>query len=158
MSPHSRPGAAVDLHRSERDRIALVSAIVDQLRASFLRRDDVELAVLFGSAAQGRLHATSDIDVAVRWTAGEPRDRDAFFAAVERAMGCPVDVIDLDVAPPQLRFEIARDGLLLVERATGAWSRTRARAFIDWWDFRPIAKIIHRAAIARVCEPVRGSR
>jgi uncharacterized protein len=146
------------MHRSERATIALVSAIVDQLRASFLVRDDVELAVLFGSAAQGRLHASSDIDVAVRWTAGEPRDRDAFLAAVERAMGHSVDVIDLDVAPPQLRFEIARNGLVLAERATGAWSRTRARAFIDWWDFRPIAKIVHRAAVARVCEQARGSR
>jgi hypothetical protein len=34
----------------------------------------------------------------------------------------------------------------------------RARAFVDWWDFRPIAKIIHRAAVERVRERAHGSR
>jgi len=135
-----------------------VSALAEQLRAAFLPREDVELAVLFGSAARGALHARSDVDVAVRWEAGGPTDRVAFLAAVERAIGRTVDVVDLDTAPPQLRFEIARDGLLLVERTAGAWSRMRARAFVDWWDFRPIAKIIHRAAVARLRERSHGSR
>ena len=113
-------------------------------------RDDVALAVLFGSAARGDLRRGSDLDIALAWRGDAPDDRDALLATIERALGRPVDVVDLATAPPQLRFEIARDGVLVVERAPGAWSRVRARAFVDWWDFQPIARRIHRAAVARL--------
>ncbi len=49
-------------------------------------------------------------------------------------------------------IEIARGGILLVERTLGDWTAFRARAFVDWWDFAPIARMIHRAAIARLRE------
>lgn len=121
-------------------------------------RDDIELAVLFGSAAQHAMDAASDLDLAVRWTGTEPADRNVLFADIERAFGRTVDVVDFDSAPPQLRFEIARNGAVLVERTAGSWSRARARAFIDWWDFRPIARTVHRAAIRRLIGREHGSR
>jgi predicted nucleotidyltransferase len=125
-------------------------AIAEHLAEMLSTREDVELAVLFGSAATGELQPRSDVDVAVRWTGGDPADRDALLAAMERVIGRTIDLVALDAAPPQLRFEIARNGIVLVERRQGAWSRARARAFLDWWDFRPIARTIHRAALARL--------
>ena len=138
--------------------VALMATITERLRTMLASRDDIELAVLFGSAAQGEMDAASDLDLAVRWARTEPMDRKELFADIERAFGRTVDVVDLDSAPPQLRFEIARHGAVIVERTEGRWSRERARAFIDWWDFRPIARTIHRAAIERLIGTEHGSR
>jgi predicted nucleotidyltransferase len=128
----------------------VVSPIEQTLRATLGAREDVELAVLFGSAVDGALTGSSDVDLAVRWRGDAPPDRDALLATIERSVGRAVDVVDLDGAPPQLRFEIARSGVVIVERGAGTWAAFRARAFTDWWDFRPIARRIHRAAIARL--------
>jgi predicted nucleotidyltransferase len=80
----------------------------------------VRLAVLFGSATRRAARPTSDVDIGILLD----RDTDpssALAVALERAVGRPVDVIWLDTAPPLLRFEIARDGLVLVERDSYAW-------------------------------------
>jgi hypothetical protein len=61
-----------------------------------------------------------------------------------------VDLVPLDESPPLLRFEIARDGKVLVERKPHAWSDFRARAMLDWWDWAPIARRIHAAAATRL--------
>ena len=138
---------------------AITSRVIESLRAMLESRRDIDLAVLFGSAATGTMRRGSDIDLALRWTGTEPGDKNSFFAELERALGRPVDVIDLALAPPQLRFEIARNGVLLVERTKGEWSEAKARAFLDWWDFRPIAERVNRAAIERLAgSTLDGSR
>jgi hypothetical protein len=133
-----------------------VSAVEQTLRAVLWPREDVELAVLFGSAAHAPTEA-NDVDLGVRWRGPAPDDRDALLAGIERAVGLPLDVVDLDAAPPQLRFEIARNGIVIAERDAGAWSAFRGKAFLDWWDFRPLASRIHRAAIARLRATVDGA-
>lgn len=124
-------------------------ALEDALR----HEPGVKLAVLFGSAATGRDRSSSDLDVGVLG------DVDATFLsrlAVElsRASGRPVDLVSLRDAPPLLRFEIARAGRVLFEREPYLWADFRARAMIDWWDWAPVARMLHRAAAARLREQV----
>jgi predicted nucleotidyltransferase len=109
----------------------------------------VELAVLFGSAAREEASPGSDVDIGVRTTDGAGTLH-RLEAPLARAVGCAVDLVPLDESPPLLRFEIARDGKVLVERKPHAWSDFRARAMLDWWDWAPIARRIHAAAAARL--------
>lgn len=111
----------------------------------------MRLAVLFGSAARGGERASSDLDVGVQL---EPRGPSlaSLAVALSRAAGREVDLVSLDEAPPLLRFEIAREGVVLVERKPFAWADFRARAMIDWWDWAPTARIMHAAALARMRE------
>jgi predicted nucleotidyltransferase len=103
---------------------------------------------MFGSCARGTTRAGSDVDLGV---AGLPVSRlAALESALARAAGRPVDLVDLTTAPPLLRFEIARDGRVIVERVAHAWSDFRARAMVDWWDWAPTARIFHRAAASRL--------
>jgi hypothetical protein len=67
-----------------------------------------------------------------------------------RAVGAGAEIVFFDDAPPQLRFEIARSGLVVAERLPGLWVRERARAMVDWWDWAPLARRMHAAAIARL--------
>jgi len=117
----------------------------------------VRLAVVFGSTARDTERSGSDLDVGVLvepdCESGPPLD-----VVLSRATGRPVDLVHLDAAPPLLRFEVARDGVVLVERVPHAWADFRARAMTDWWDWAPTARMLHAAAVSRLREQVpRGS-
>jgi predicted nucleotidyltransferase len=89
---------------------------------------DLELLVLFGSAARGRMRETSDIDVAIRCDAAA--DLDALFMALApRLKSSRVDLVDLRRAGPLLAFEVARSGHLLLERSPGAFRTFQSLAF-----------------------------
>jgi uncharacterized protein YutE (UPF0331/DUF86 family)/predicted nucleotidyltransferase len=126
--------------------------VEDSLRSILRVIPGLSLAVLFGSAARGEAGRRSDLDVGVLFAEGG-KDPSGLEVALSRAAGRAVDLVRLDSAPPLLRFEIARDGRVLVEIAPHAWADFRARAMVDWWDWAPTARMLHAAA-ARGC--VRG--
>ena len=72
---------------------------------------------LFGSHADGRATAVSDIDLAVlftrRPTAAERLELQADLA---QQLAKPVDLIDLDAASPVLAMQVLRHGRLLLDR------------------------------------------
>ena len=109
---------------------------------------DVQLAVVFGSAARGSLHRRSDLDIGVT---GVPSTTLAALAVtLSRIAGREVDLIQLETAPALLRFEIARDGRVLLERRPHLWTEFQARAMVDWWDWAPIARRSAAAAMTRL--------
>lgn len=116
---------------------------------SALRNDpDVSLAVVFGLAARGTASRSSDLDIGV---GGVPPSRlPALAVTLSRLAGREVDLIQLETAPPLLRFEMARDGVLLSERAKGDWAAFQARAMVDWWDWAPSARRFAEAAMSRL--------
>ena len=129
---------------------------VDNVRRTLEAWPDVRLAVLFGSTARGTARRASDLDIGV--SVPETSDLMALRVAVQRATSQQVDVIRLEEAPPHLRFQIARDGRVIVERAVGAWADFRARAMIDWWDWAPTLRSMHRTMAERLREEAgRGS-
>lgn len=129
-----------------------LSALVQALDAD----PTVRLGVLFGSAARQRAHTTSDLDVGV--LGPDPEHLSRLHVTLARATGRTVEVIALDRAPSLLRFEVARDGQVLVERAPHLWSDFKTRAMVDWWDWAPLARRFHAAAAARLREEAaRGS-
>ena len=127
---------------------------VEKLRRVLEEMPSVRLAVLFGSGAKAAMGKNSDIDIGVSLE-GEAHPAPEMRVALERAAGRPVDLVWLDRAPPLLRFEIAREGLVLVERDRHAWAEFRAHAMIDWWDWAPTARMMHEAMTTRLREEAR---
>jgi predicted nucleotidyltransferase len=131
-----------------------MSAVETCLREALEQIQAVELAVLFGSCARGEAHSASDVDVGVRVSEQDVDELRRVELVLGRAAGRTVDVVPLDSSPPLLRFEIARDGKVLIERRPYAWADFRARAMLDWWDWAPTARMIHAAAVRRLSESV----
>jgi len=109
------------------------------VRAALASRDDVRLAVLFGSVARHTGTRQSDLDVAFipesdTMTLAE---EGLLQTQLERATGRAVDLVRLDRASTLLRWRVARDGLLLLERAPFAFARFRAEAASAYIDFAP---------------------
>ena len=126
------------------------SELANQLRAALEGKPGLRLAVLFGSAARGKDHGGSDLDIGVLFGG----DTTAIEADLHRLTGRIIDLIDLAQAPPLLRFEIARDGLLLIEEEPHAWADFKVRAMHDWWDFEPLARRFNQAAMRRLREKI----
>jgi len=123
---------------------------IEQLRATLAELPAVRLAVLFGSAARGCETARSDVDLGVLLEQDDPGQLWPIDLAVTAALRRTVDLVDLHRAPPLLRLEIAREGLLIIERETGTWARFKAHAMLDWWDWAPLARNFHRLAARRL--------
>ncbi len=86
-----------------------------------LREHPIRLVILFGSYATETTHATSDIDVAVKFNDHRPLDpsyNNVFFElSVELSEALEadnVDLVDLHAVSPQLATTIFEQGILLV--------------------------------------------
>lgn len=101
-----------------------MAAELTALRNALASRDDVRLAVVFGSHARAEATAESDVDLAIRGGA----DRFRLAAELSEALGREVDVVPLDTDDLVLLNEIVRDGRLVIEREPGAFARFRSHA------------------------------
>jgi predicted nucleotidyltransferase len=126
----------------------------ESIRAALSRLPQVRLAVLFGSRARGTAGPASDLDLGVLLDPSTPELKTRIEVELARASSVPLEVVYLDQAPPQLRFEISRDGVPLLERVPHAWVNFKARAMVDWWDWAPTARRIHQAALERLRDRV----
>ncbi|MEM9555050.1 MAG: nucleotidyltransferase domain-containing protein [Acidobacteriota bacterium] len=113
---------------------------LDALTAALDDRDDLRLAVLFGSQATGDAQPTSDIDLGVLPHDGASPRLSILQAELSRAAGGTVDLVDMESAPPLLRFKIAQRGKPLLMRDRADWVRFRRRAMVDWYDWQPTAR------------------
>lgn len=127
----------------------------DQIQAVLERTPQIRLAVLFGSRARGTARERSDVDLALLLEPSSAELKTQLEVELGRACTVPVEVVYLESAPPQLRFEIARDGRPLLVRDPSAWVSFKRQAMLDWWDWAPYAKRIHEAAIRRLREQVK---
>jgi predicted nucleotidyltransferase len=126
--------------------------LLDRLRERAASLPEVRLAVLFGSTARGQARKDSDVDLGLLLKPVSRSERLHVEAELARAAGREVDFIRLDEAPPLLRFEITREGVVLLEREEGLWASFKAKAMVDWWDWAPYARRIEGAAIRRLRE------
>ena len=98
----------------------------------------LELAVIFGSVAQGNARADSDLDIAVRYATPLNADQKlTLIRALGATGGRPVDLIDLRTAGPI----VARQALTLGKRLFGTdtvFASQLSRTLIDYADFAPL--------------------
>jgi predicted nucleotidyltransferase len=106
-----------------------MSTIVERLAAALRGRADVELALLFGSAARGSAGPDSDVDVAVL---GPAVDLLGLAAVLGEAIGREVDVTSLDDACMTIPLlgELVRDAVVIYEGRPGAHARWRSHALM----------------------------
>lgn len=128
--------------------------MLDRLKQQAAAWPELKLAVLFGSTARGQARPKSDVDLGVLLDPYSPELRFQVEAELGRAAGRPVDVILLDDAPPLLRFEIAREGILLFQREDHRWTDFKARAMVDWWDWAPTHRMIAAGVVRRLRERI----
>jgi len=109
-------------------------------------------ALVFGSTARGTAHAHSDLDVAIGLAPGvrlTVLEIGAITAALEAAAGRAVDLVLLDEAPPALAYRVFRDGRTIFVRDRAAFVDRKARAILEYLDWKPIEDIFVRGVLGR---------
>ena len=97
----------------------------------------LDLLILFGSRARGDAHPGADWDFG--YLADEAVDVPGLLAALVEALGNDrVDLADLRRAGGLLRFQAARDGVLVHESSADQFDRYRLAAAQFWCDNAPI--------------------
>lgn len=99
----------------------------------------VAYALLFGSAAEGRLRGDSDVDLAVGFV--DPLTTPALLDLISRledTAGRPIDLTDLARAGPVIAFRVFRNGQVLFCRDRRALVDRKARAISEYLDWRPM--------------------
>ena len=126
--------------------------MVEQLRDVLAADPRIAYALLFGSHARRTAHPHSDVDVAIGLFPGAAvtaADLGRLVSELEAvASGRRVDVVLLDEAPPALAFRVFRDGQVLLERSHAALAQRKARAILEYLDWKPFEEIFSRGALA----------
>ncbi len=129
--------------------------IADSIRRALQDRDDLVAVYLFGSVAEGRAHALSDVDVAVLFRAGMAGD--SLFervleigTALESLLARSVDVVTLNSAGPALCFQVLSKGRLVIERDRDARSLFVMRALGRYYDAKPYLDYHNAQLVARL--------
>lgn len=104
----------------------------------------LKLVLLFGSAAQDRLGKQSDIDIGFLY-----REAVNILDLTTRVICLlgrdDVDVVNLGLASPLLKFSAARNGLVLFEDTPGVFHEFYSRAFREYADTQKLRDAQKRA-------------
>jgi len=113
----------------------------DSIRAVLSGHPRIELAILFGSLADGRARPESDLDLAVQ--AATPltaEEKMALIADLALALWRPVDLVDLALAGEPLLGQVLKGQRLLGSDEMHA--RLITRHLLDVADFLPLRERI----------------
>ncbi len=126
------------------------ASVIDEIRSVFDADPRVAYALLFGSRGRGHAHERSDVDIAVglvppgRLSVNEIGD---LISRLETAAGQPVDLVLLDEASPGLAYRAFRDGRVIFQRDRGAFVARKARAILEYLDFKPVEEEFAHAVL-----------
>lgn len=127
------------------------------LVAFLATQTDVVAAYLFGSLAEGRATARSDVDIAILLAdapdpvaAGERQL--ALMGELEGFTDRDLDVVILNIAPPILQHQVLRCGRLLYERDQRARVEFEVRAGQIYTDLKPMYDLHTRDLLQKIKE------
>jgi len=124
--------------------------VIDRLRCVLEADPRIAYAILFGSRGRGSVHDRSDTDLAIGLARGErlsATDLGEIVSRLEGAARGHVDLVLLDEAGPGLAYRVFRDGRVVFQRDRRALVDRKARAILEYLDFRPVEETFTHAVL-----------
>ncbi len=132
-----------------------MTTVLDRLRDALRGRDDVRLALLFGSEARGTAGPASDVDVAVL---APGVDLLTLAAQFREAVNREVDVVSLEDVNIPLLMELVRDAIVVHEGVRGASATWRFHALLTLETDGPWYRRMRDAFLARLASGAHARR
>lgn len=131
-----------------------VDEILERAGTVLRRGPPLRVAALFGSRATGLARPDSDVDIAI--VPHDPSlslwDEGGLAADLEMALGLPVDLVRMDLAPTLVRWEIVKSGRPILADPPDAWTRLVASVLGEHADHRPAADRLARAFLQKLAQ------
>ena len=121
-------------------------------------RSEVLAAYLYGSHAEGRASALSDVDIGVLIRDGLAEERlwrleDAIATDLQRVLRADkVDLVVLNLAPLRMRYEAITRGKVLYSADDGARADFESYSLRRYWDFEKYLGEYDRCFLTRIKE------
>src|SRR5262249_17107446 len=110
---------------------------LDVLRQRAIEVAGLRLLILHGSRARGDARADSDLDFA--WLGDDATDPDQLLSMLAEATKADrIDLTDLSRAGALLRYRVARDGVVVLEREPESFLKFWLDAVHTWCDLAPV--------------------
>jgi len=117
----------------------MIEETIEKTQAFFERDPDLRLALLFGSFATGKVHASSDIDIAVAYPQCLSLDeRISKAQALSAEINKEIDLVDLRTAHGILLQQILAHRRTLVNRDPELYGMIIARRINEEEDLMPL--------------------
>jgi predicted nucleotidyltransferase len=119
--------------------------IIESLTTLLTANDNVQLALLFGSFAQGRASAGSDIDIGIAYSGRISTDELVRLGQqISRVTGHEADVVDLRAAHGTLLEQILAHRKTLLRRDPELLGALISRRIVEEWDLMPLIDMVLR--------------
>ncbi len=97
----------------------------------------VKLAYLFGSHSEGEITKFSDVDIAVLFEENSNKRLESLRVELVDLLGEEaIDLVDLDMAPPRLKYYIVKEGKILIGENDS--TEFEMKAMQEYFDFKPL--------------------
>jgi predicted nucleotidyltransferase len=129
-----------------------------QLAEYLAGHSEVLAAYLYGSHAEGRANALSDMDIGVLIRDGLAEERlwrleDALAADLRPILHTDqVDLVVLNLAPLRIRYEVITKGKVLYSADDGARADFESYSLRRYWDFQKYLAEYDRCFLTRIKE------
>ena len=124
--------------------------IISALTAEMMHQPQLQVLILFGSAATDRMRDDSDVDVAVLYkNALSAQKRMALQCGLEERLGRSVDVVDLFALNGVILKKILTQGTMVIKRDPSRYETLLQRMVYNQQDMMPY---YHRALAERRSE------
>jgi predicted nucleotidyltransferase len=128
-----------------------IRKLEEGLNEAFEDFPEVEAVFLFGSVAEGRAGAESDLDLAIVPSGAGLRERRLdLLSALVRAGLDDVDLVFLDTADVVLRYEAVRPNFLIYARESFDRGEYYSRTLREYWDFLPYLELQRESMKRRI--------
>lgn len=128
-----------------------IHKLEEGLNEAFEDFPEVEAVFLFGSVAEGRAGAESDLDLAIVPSGAGLRERRLdLLSALVRAGLDDVDLVFLDTADVVLRYEAVRPNFLIYARESFDHGEYYSRTLREYWDFLPYLELQRESMKRRI--------
>lgn len=128
----------------------MTADIIQLVATSLADAPGIKVALVYGSAAAGKMRADSDVDVAVLF--GRPLDMEARLALWGKLTGAlhrEVDLVDLYDLGGEILHQILTKGRVIIKNDETAYFRLLQRMVYNEEDFMPQVRKALRARVKR---------
>ncbi len=128
-----------------------LSELREKLNRALIKEENVIYAILFGSAVRSELRRDSDIDLALKFRRKpDLMELGRLASKLESEIGMPVHPVDLDRAPPPLRYEIFRGGVVVLAKDEVQLLEDKTRAIMEFLDFKYHYEMMARGMVRSI--------
>lgn len=140
-------------------------AIIEKIKVLFYPRKEIILTYLYGSLAKGVAHPQSDIDIAILLSENISEEaypygyRAEILSDLMKALQTNrIDLVTLNEAPPFLRFQVIRYGVLIFSRSEAKRIDFQVKTITKYNDVKRLLYVQHQYLSQRLKDGTYGKK